>query len=395
MRTQVLDVVSPILCAGALKQTRPLQPAQVFGAWGEQRRPGEVGGQTPQCRVGTDLAAPRRSSGPVDRDELTHGVGFGCDPARVRLEPVERSGRVGEDNLRVGADAADPVTHGCGRPASQCGDGPIAVPVAGGQQSCSDGLDGVKAVRVGDQTRQDVASSTAAAPVPDGDDTINGESVLEPRRPTPDQSNSTANNIGHRHQGAIEVRTSPCSTSVSPSPSRVLIQRGAQHEGIQAHQRAGQTYNRFMDAAFESTVLEDGSWLVLLRPATRPTRSALHDRSKPDDTDRPQFLGLADFLAEAAAAGVVGNLTFASFLATARLTGQRLGVTAQPMQAREVSGAVRQFLISNGHAEDSIRIIEVEPIRADGWIVNGELDGASFEARVDPGGVLMHLKLRR
>jgi hypothetical protein len=175
----------------------------------------------------------------------------------------------------------------------------------------------------------------------------------------------------------------------------VLIQRGAQHQGIQAEQRAGQTYNRFMDAAFESMVLEDGSWLVLLRPATRPARSAQHDRSKPDDADRPHFLGLADFLAEAAAAGVVGNLTFASFLAAARLTGQRLGVTAQPMQATEVSGAVRQFLIGNGHAEDSIRIIEVEPIRADGWIVNGELDGASFEARVDPGGVLMHLKLRR
>lgn len=88
---------------------------------------------------------------------------------------MERPKRVGPHRLGVGSGSAEPVAHGRGGTVHDRSDGAVAEAVPGGKQGLADGLDGVEAVRVGDQVGDDVAASTrgaAAASVADGDDAV-------------------------------------------------------------------------------------------------------------------------------------------------------------------------------------------------------------------------------
>ena len=132
--------------------------------------------------------------------------------------------------------------------------------------------------------------------------------------------------------------------------------------------------------------LEDGSWLIVI---TDPLPDV--DPEAPGN-DPGQFLGLTDFLVEAAAAGVAGNLTFGLLRTTAQRITNRLGITGtRHPAAADIVENVSNFLTNNGYSV--VTITQVSEVVEGGWLVQGTVDAGDFNARTEPAGRVMHIRV--
>jgi len=132
--------------------------------------------------------------------------------------------------------------------------------------------------------------------------------------------------------------------------------------------------------------LEDGSWLIVM------TDSPLDIDQEAPNNYPGHFLGLTDFLVEAAAAGVAGNLTFGLLRTTAQRLTDRLGITGNnhPVAADIVEN-VSVFLTNNGYS--LVTVSQVSEVVEGGWLVQGTVDAGEFNARTEPAGRVMHIRV--
>lgn len=130
--------------------------------------------------------------------------------------------------------------------------------------------------------------------------------------------------------------------------------------------------------------LEDGSWLVItVGGAEGSGKAERHDGT---------FLGVTDFFTEAAAAGAIGNITYATLRAAAeRLRARSTGSSGDPLEPAQVVGVVSDFLGETGY--DEVVVTEFRAVGKQGFFVRGTADQHRFDARADPSGALVHLRV--
>jgi len=132
--------------------------------------------------------------------------------------------------------------------------------------------------------------------------------------------------------------------------------------------------------------LEDGSWLIVI------TESPLETVQEPSEAAPGQFLGITEFLVDAAAAGVAGNLTFGVLRMTAKRITDRLGITdGEHPAATDIVENVSAFLTNNGY--NLVTVSQVSEVVEGGWLVQGTVDAGDFDARTEPAGRVMHIRV--
>ncbi len=131
---------------------------------------------------------------------------------------------------------------------------------------------------------------------------------------------------------------------------------------------------------------EQGAWLVLAGDGA----SSLD----PEQKQPPGLLGVGDFLLEAMIGGGLGNLTYDSLklLASRVRRAAPTAIDAPVTSAEDVVVAVENAVTAATRCDD-VRLHDIARVADEGWVIRGQVDSRSFEARTDPDGRVVHLKM--
>ncbi|OKJ95671.1 hypothetical protein AMK34_21960 [Amycolatopsis sp. CB00013] len=132
--------------------------------------------------------------------------------------------------------------------------------------------------------------------------------------------------------------------------------------------------------------LDDGSYLVL---------TGLADKGSSDEelSGRAHTLNVADFLRDAVLAGVSGNFSYDMLKAVGiQLRSRGLLVKRPQPSAADVTETAVQWLESAGHP--GVLVSRAEQLADKSWSVEGTVVQGRFDARVDPEGQVMQIRVR-
>lgn len=132
--------------------------------------------------------------------------------------------------------------------------------------------------------------------------------------------------------------------------------------------------------------LDEGSYLVLTGLANEGSQDG-------ELSGRAHTLNLADFLRDAVLGGVSGNFSYDMLKAVAiQLRARGFLVKRPHPSAAEIRESAVQWLISAGHLE--VQVSRVEQLVDKSWSVEGTVKKGTFDARVEPEGQVMQIRVR-
>ena len=132
--------------------------------------------------------------------------------------------------------------------------------------------------------------------------------------------------------------------------------------------------------------LDDGSHLVL-------TGLADEEFSDGGPSGEARTLTVVDFLRDAVLAGVSGNFSYDVLKAVGvRLRARGFLVNRPRPTAAVVTETTTEWLSSTGH--HSVLVARVEQLADKSWSLEGTVATGTFDARIDPEGQVMQIRVR-